>query len=144
MAGAWWRWSKLVPEAAGEDTAGGTARIHSAANEALQLLAAASERVLLRPLADGASGKGSPFSSELGRRGGAMVANGVLAIGTHDGMLQLIDAETGALRMDVQAHQQSVQCVALSPAGDLLATASFDRSWKLWDVSTGAELRCVP
>lgn len=87
--------------------------------------------------------KGSPFSSELGRRGGAMVANGVLAIGTHDGMLQLIDAETGALRMDVQAHQQSVQCVALSPAGDLLATASFDRSWKLWDVSTGAELRWV-
>ena len=59
----------------------------------------------------------------------AMVANGVLAIGTEDGRVQLVDAETGRVRLDVQGHLQSVQCVALSPAGDLLATASFDRSW---------------
>jgi len=72
-----------------------------------------------------------------------MVANGVLAIGTENGRVQLVDAETGRVRLDVQGHLQSVQCVALSPAGDLLATASFDRSWKLWDVTTGAELRYV-
>jgi len=38
-------------------------------------------------------------------------------------------------------HQDAVYSVALSPDGTLLATASFDKSVKLWDARTGKELR---
>jgi len=32
--------------------------------------------------------------------------------------------------------------MAFHPGGDYVATASFDRTWRLWSVETGDELLC--
>jgi WD40 repeat protein len=79
----------------------------------------------------------------------------VLAVGTSDGRVLLLDS-TGKIRLNVQphaAHAEAAQragpraaqrigaaCVALSPDGHLVATASWDGAWKLLDASTGVEL----
>jgi WD40 repeat protein len=39
-----------------------------------------------------------------------------------------------------EGHEAAVYDVALSPDGSMLATASFDKSVKLWSVATGAEI----
>src|SRR5262245_10201635 len=44
----------------------------------------------------------------------------------------------------VQAgHQSSIETVAFSPDGKLIASGSIDRTIKLWDVATGRELRTL-
>ena len=36
-------------------------------------------------------------------------------------------------------HDAAVHCVNFAPTGPLLASASFDRTVRLWDVTTGKE-----
>ncbi|MCE9533392.1 MAG: hypothetical protein K8T89_20045 [Planctomycetes bacterium] len=38
-------------------------------------------------------------------------------------------------------HQEAIYSIALSPDGKILATSSFDKSVKLWDMKSGKELR---
>src|SRR6266849_1082838 len=40
-------------------------------------------------------------------------------------------------------HSQNVTSVSFSPDGKTLASGSYDNTVKLWDVSTGAELRTL-
>lgn len=40
-------------------------------------------------------------------------------------------------------HPSGVMSVAFSPDGKILASGSFDNTVKLWDVSTGTELRTL-
>ena len=41
----------------------------------------------------------------------------------------------------LKGHADTVDAVAVSPDGKLIATASFDKTVKLWDATTGKEIR---
>ena len=40
----------------------------------------------------------------------------------------------------LKGHQERVCRVAFHPSGDYIASASFDTSWRLWDVNMQKEL----
>lgn len=40
----------------------------------------------------------------------------------------------------MKGHQDRICRVAFHPSGDYVASASFDTSWRLWDVTTSKEL----
>jgi WD40 repeat protein len=67
----------------------------------------------------------------------------VLAIGTSDGRVRLVDVATGEMRVDVLAHTRAVHCVTLSPNGKAFASGGRDTSWKLWDAVEGSILACM-
>src|SRR5262249_37173761 len=57
--------------------------------------------------------------------------------------IDLWDVSTRALVRHLHGHIALVSFMALSPGGRTLATASCDRSIKLWDTGTGRELRTL-
>jgi hypothetical protein len=65
-----------------------------------------------------------------------------LASASHDKMVRLWDARTGALQHKLEGHANWVRSVAFSPDGQLLASASHDQTVRLWDARTGA-LQCT-
>ena len=46
----------------------------------------------------------------------------------------------GALEFDLVGHERAVWSLAFDPSGERLASASYDRSARVWDTHTGAEL----
>ena len=74
-----------------------------------------------------------PLSTSL-RKGYAQGLSGVstVPIGLPTKWHALVDTFEG--------HTNSIWCVAYSPDGERIATASLDRTIRLWDVSTGAQL----
>ncbi|KAJ1493012.1 WD40-repeat-containing domain protein [Baffinella frigidus] len=69
---------------------------------------------------------------------------GVLAVGTQDGRVLVVEPATGETRLDVQAHRTPVSRLILSPDGSRVATASTDKSWRVWDILDGTQRLCVP
>jgi WD40 repeat protein len=51
--------------------------------------------------------------------------------------VRLWDAKSGECRFILVGHTDSVMAVAFSPDGSLMATGGFDRTLRIWDISTG-------
>jgi WD40 repeat protein len=79
----------------------------------------------------------------------ALSADGaMLAAGGDDGTIPLWDVGTGKLLRELQGPGQTVDAVAWSPDGKLLATGDYEGksgvgSIRLWDTATGKELRHI-
>jgi WD40 repeat protein len=52
------------------------------------------------------------------------------------------DAATGACLRTLEGHGSAVNSVAFSPDGSAIASGSFDKTVRLWDVATAAP--CTP
>ncbi len=51
---------------------------------------------------------------------------------------------TGKKLLTYSGHSDQVNALAFSQTSKLMASASFDKSVKLWDVSTGKEIASMP
>lgn len=58
-------------------------------------------------------------------------------------MVRFFDAATGELRFSARSPD-GVNCLAFTPDGKTVASASFDKKVKLWQVLTGRELLTLP
>lgn len=64
------------------------------------------------------------------------------ALGTRDadtkaGLVKIVDAATGEVKLLLPGHAATVQGVAISADGKLLASTAQDRTVKIWDAQTG-------
>ena len=66
-------------------------------------------------------------------------AGHLLAIGYSHSHFHLCDAATGARVRELKGHGGGVRKVVFSPSGRLIASASDDRTLRVWDPATGAE-----
>lgn len=68
--------------------------------------------------------------------------DGALLVGAgYDGVVPLWDARTGELRTQWSAHAPSPVCMTeFSPDGARVATCSWDKTARVWDISTQGEL----
>lgn len=55
-----------------------------------------------------------------------------------NGIVTILDADTGVVILKITAHAQGITQVAFSPSGKEIATASDDQTAKIWDAETGA------
>ena len=63
-----------------------------------------------------------------------------VAMGCADGLVHVRDAQSGQKVGTLQGHTEPVVSVAFNHAGDLLASASFDDSLRLWNPATGRQI----
>ena len=64
----------------------------------------------------------------------------MLAVGTSNGQVKLLDPSDGKVRFDVVGHQVHIVCsVAISPDGKQIATSGDGHFTKVWDATDGTE-----
>ncbi len=56
------------------------------------------------------------------------------------GMLKMWDADSGVELLTLSGHKDVINSVAFSPDGEFIATASDDRTTKMWDITPSKEL----
>ncbi len=67
--------------------------------------------------------------------------NQYFAVGFTSGMLQLYELSTFKLLWQQQAHQKRITRLAFNSKGNILVSASFDRTAKLWQIETDKSLK---
>jgi len=70
-------------------------------------------------------------------------ANGWLAIGTYEDVIGIWDVSNISKPREVdnlQGHEGDVLSVSFAPDGHLLASGSWDKTLRLWEVSTGKNI----
>jgi eukaryotic-like serine/threonine-protein kinase len=93
-------------------------------------------------------GARAPIARATGLRGRALSVspspNGrIIAMAGDDGNVQLFDGESMALLCQLSGHARRVTAAAFLPAGNALITAGADETVRVWDLSTGLELRTL-
>ncbi|EEB86928.1 hypothetical protein MPER_15948, partial [Moniliophthora perniciosa FA553] len=63
-----------------------------------------------------------------------------LASGAGDGNVHLWSLNSETPLSVLKGHQDRICRIAFHPSGDYVASASFDTTWRLWDVKTSKEL----
>lgn len=63
-----------------------------------------------------------------------------LAAGNINGLIDILDAETGSQLLLLSGHSNIAMAVKFSPDGTQIASASLDGTAKIWDAETGQEL----
>src|SRR4051812_9208982 len=61
----------------------------------------------------------------------------ILAIGSDDGFVRLLDASSGKVLRLLEGHRAKVWSVAFDPVGQTLASGSADNTIKLWELRSG-------
>jgi WD40 repeat protein len=87
-----------------------------------------------------------PVTTKAGRRCALAAlpgARATIVIGDPWGMLRWLDLEQGRELRAVKAHLDEVLCLALSPDGRLGVSGGFDRTLRVWDAQSGAELEAI-
>lgn len=63
--------------------------------------------------------------------------------GSMDGNVEIFNTADGTLEMLLSGHSQTVNQVAFSPNGEIIATGSNDNTIRLWDAQTGELLNAL-
>ena len=69
--------------------------------------------------------------------------NGILVSGYKNGTIRLKDATTGKHLKTLKGHKDTVNQLAISPDGTILAVDIFNAPLSLWDVTTGRQLKTL-
>lgn len=69
--------------------------------------------------------------------------DGVLASGGSDRAIRLWDTRTGKTRQVLRGHGAEVASLRFAPGGDLLLSAGYDHTARLWSLGTGEEIASV-
>jgi WD40 repeat protein len=64
----------------------------------------------------------------------------IVTIARNDGVVELRNADTGALLRELSGHLAGVDSMDFSADGTLLATGAFDGDIRIWDMATGETL----
>lgn len=69
-------------------------------------------------------------------------AGELLASGGEDGIINLFSTASGELRQEgvLKGHERRIGGTKFHPSGKYVASASFDHTWRLWDVQKQQEL----
>ncbi len=67
--------------------------------------------------------------------------NGMLAIGSRNGTLNLIELNDHMKSKSIQAHSSAISTVQFSPVSDEVMTGSWDKTVRVWNSITGEQLR---
>ena len=62
-----------------------------------------------------------------------------IALGLHDGSVRMLRADSLKTLREIAGHSSYVWALRFDPTGRMLATASWDRTLRVFDVATGAE-----
>ncbi len=108
------------------------------------IAAKVSNRVCIPSYAEGLVCYGQPqaLTTEQTTKIAVTLDGKILASSTHD-MIHLWNLETGKEQHTLTGHRHWVSALAISPDGRTLASASLDRTLKLWSLETGKLLKTL-
>ena len=98
------------------------------------LYASLAEGIAVRA-ADGATGSARVITPDVGGLVHLSRDERWLYVGGIDGLLTVLSLPEGRVQMQIQAHDRRISAIEVSPDGTRLATGSWDRTLRFWDLA---------